>query len=159
MKIIAVSLIIVGCVLFGVGMSMRTKQNAFTHIETEVREGNMGTAIAAGAGTGAVVGGAAGATIGGIGLAACGTGVGIPAGIVCLVAAGVCAVIGAGAGAAVGRPDEVTTKPVTEMVNAYSPIEYWTVLLIGIVLVGIGIYMFFCSKKLRQLMYRQKEKI
>ena len=147
MKKLAILLIVIGCILFGLGMSMRTKQHAITRLQTEIQKGNRGTAIAVGAGTGAIVGGAAGATIGGIGIAICGTGVGIPAGVVCLLAAGVCSLIGGGAGAAVSTPDKTISKPVTEMINAYSPMEYWSVLIIGAVLIGVGIYIFMWVQK------------
>ncbi len=147
MRILSVVLVLIGCVLLFLGVSMRAKQHVFTRLETEVREGNRGTAIAVGAGTGAVVGGTAAATIGGVGIAACGTGVGIPAGVVCLLAAGVCAVVGGAAGAAFGTSDETITTPVTEMVNAYSPIEYWTVLIIGALMVCIGLYLLLWTKR------------
>ena len=142
MKILATLLVLIGCVLLGLGMSMRSKQHAMTHMETEIREGNRETAVVVGAGTGAAVGAGAGAAIGGVGIALCGTGIGIPAGIVCLLAGGAGALIGGGVGAAVSTPDETISKPVTEMVNAYSPVEYWTVLIIGIALICAGIYMF-----------------
>ena len=57
MKILSVFLIMIGCVLMFLGVSMRAKQHAFTRLEMEVREGNRGTAIAVGASTGALVGG------------------------------------------------------------------------------------------------------
>ena len=145
MKILAIFLVLIGCVLFGIGMSMRTKQHAITRLETKVRKGNRGTAVAVGAGTGAVVGGATGAAIGGVGVVACGTGVGIPVGVVCFLAAGVCALIGGGVGAAVSTPDKTISRPVTEMVNAYSPVEYWSILIIGTVLLCIGICMFLLA--------------
>ena len=147
MKTISVILVIVGAILFGIGMSMRTKQNAFTTIETEIIQGNKGKAAAIGATTGAAVGAGAGAAVGGIGIVACGTGVGIPVGVVCLVAAGLCSLIGGGVGIAVGMPDEVITTPVTQMVNAYSPVEYWTVLVAGALLMGIGVFLFLRAKK------------
>ncbi len=148
MKVCAIALILFGCILFGIGMSMRTKQNAFTHLETEIIKGNRTGTTTTGALIGTGVGAATGATIGGIGIAMCGTGIGIPAGIVCLGTAAICGLIGAGAGAAVGKPDETITKPVTEMVNAYSPGEYWTVITIGALLIGIGLNIFCFSKKL-----------
>lgn len=147
MKIIAVVLVVIGSVLFGIGMSMRTKQNAFITIETEVIKGNKGKSATIGAATGAAVGAGAGATVGGIGIVACGTGVGIPVGVVCLVAAGLCALIGGGVGMAVGTPDETITKPITQMVNAYSAVEYWTVLIAGALLMGIGVFLFLRAKR------------
>ena len=78
MKMVAVILVLTGIVLFGVGMSMRTKQNAFM----TTKKGDKVESMAVGATAGAVTGGvgAASAGLGGIGIAACGTGVGIPAG-------------------------------------------------------------------------------
>ena len=54
-----------------------------------------------GASVGAAVGAGAGAIIGGIGVVACGTGFGIPVGVVCLGLAAVCGAIGAGVGSAI----------------------------------------------------------
>ncbi|MGN0867198.1 MAG: hypothetical protein ACI4SG_05930 [Oligosphaeraceae bacterium] len=138
MKKIAVFLILVGAVLFGIGMSMREKRLAVTR----TIEGNSSQTAAAGAAVGVVSGGVAGATIGGIGLALCGTAVGIPAGLVCLGAAGLCGLIGGSVGAACGTPDQ----NVTELIHAYSPGEYWTVISIGAILVCLGLYMVFFSK-------------
>ena len=59
------------------------------------------TGGAVGAGVGAAVGAGVGAVIGGIGVVACGTGFGIPVGVVCLGLAAVCGAIGAGVGSAV----------------------------------------------------------
>lgn len=142
MKSIAVILVLIGMVLFGVGMSMRTKQNAFTTLQSEVIKGNRGKTAAIGVATGAVVGGSAGAMVGGVGIVACGTGVGIPVGIVCLTTAGICALIGGGVGLAAGTPSTTITTPVTEIVNAYSPLEYWTVIVAGCLLISIGMFLF-----------------
>ena len=73
MKAIAVSLVVIGSVLFGLGMSMRVKQNAFTRMETEVIKGDQGKKAAIGAVAGAAVGAGAGAT--GAGAGATGAGV------------------------------------------------------------------------------------
>ena len=80
--------------------------------------------------------------VGGVGVAACGTGVGIPVGHVCLGAAGICALIGGGVGLAAGTPSKTITTPVTEIVNAYSPLEYWTVIVAGCLLISIGMFLF-----------------
>jgi len=141
MKSIAMILVVMGMVLFGVGMSMRTKQNTITRIETTVEKGSRNKAVAVGATTGAVVGGSAGATVGGIGIVACGTGVGIPAGIVCLAAAGICALVGGGVGYAVGKPTITTATPAIEVVHAYSPLEYWTVIVVGCLLMSLGMFL------------------
>lgn len=142
MKTVSVVLVLVGMALFGVGMSMRTKQNAFTTIQTEVVKGNRGKVAAVGAATGAVVGGSAGAMVGGLGIAACGTGIGVPVGVVCLAAAGLCALIGGGMGLAAGTPDKTIPGTITTMVNAYSPWEYWSVIVAGCLLVSIGVLLF-----------------
>ena len=138
MKIIGIVLSIFGLVLLALGFTMRSKQNAFTHMEQEVIEGNRGTTTAVGAATGAVAGGVLGASIGGVGVALCGTGVGIPAGAVMLGLAAILGGGGAAVGAAVGTPDKTVSTPVVEMVNAYSPMEYGIVLGIGIVLLVAG---------------------
>lgn len=139
MKTIGVVLVVLGLVLLALGFTMRSKQNAFTHMEEEVIEGNRGTTTAVGAATGAVAGGVLGASIGGIGVALCGTGVGIPAGVVCLGLAALLGGGGAAVGAAVGAPDKTVSTPVVEMVNAYSPMEYGIVLGIGVFLLIGGI--------------------
>ena len=134
MKCGAVILVLLGATLIGVGMSMRSKENVFS----STKKGDKIESAAVGATAGAVAGGvgAASAGIGGIGIAACGTGVGIPAGVVCLLAAGVCAVVGGGIGYVTGTPDTVSTI----MVKAYSPWEYWTVIIAGCLLVSIGMF-------------------
>ena len=141
-------LVVVGFLLITLGLSMRVKQNYYTHIETEVQRGNEVQSTAIGATAGAVVGGAAGATLGGIGIAACGTGVGIPAGLVCLIGAGVCGLIGGGIGYAAGKPDETITTPITTFVSAYSPSEYWAVIIAGALLIVIGILLAVSIRKL-----------
>lgn len=139
MKILSLVLILTGLVLFSLGLVMRTKQNAFTHMEQKVIEGNRDTTTAVGAATGAVAGGMIGTSVGGIGVALCGTGVGIPAGVVMLGLAALCGLGGSVVGAAVGTPDEMVSTPVVEMMNAYSPVEYGLVLAIGIILFITGL--------------------
>ena len=141
MKIFAIIMIGLGCLLFALGLSIQTKQHKITKIENQVKKGNRGTSVAVGATSGAIVGGTAGASIGSIGIAACGTGVGIPVGVVCLITAGICAVVGGGIGAAVSNPDTQIEVPVVEMVNAYSPVEYLTVLVVGAILILGGLYL------------------
>ena len=46
MKSVAIILFLTGIALFGVGMSMRTKQNAFTTLHSEVINGNQGKTVA-----------------------------------------------------------------------------------------------------------------
>ena len=147
MKWLNIALIVIGCFLFSVGMSMRAKKNAFTTMETTVKEGNVFKTTATGAAVGGATGCAVGAAVGGIGIAACGTGVGIPVGVVCLGAAAICALIGGGVGAAFGTPDQVEQRPVVELVSAYSPYEYWSVMIVGAIIVAIGIFLLLKSKK------------
>lgn len=137
MKLVAVILVLTGIILFGVGMSMRTKQNAFATI----KKGDKVESMAVGATAGAVAGGvgAMSAGLGGIGITACGTGFGIPAGVICLGVAGVCALIGGGIGYATGTPDKTSTI----LVNAYAPWEYWTVIVAGCLLTSLGVFFFF----------------
>ena len=168
MRTAAIALFIIGIVLSGVGMGMRAKQNSYTVTENEivkgelvkkggVVKGNKATLAAGGAAVGAAVGAGAGAAIGGVGIVACGTGIGIPVGLLCLGAAAVLGCIGAGAGAMAGTsdqvvpdeylPDQVITREITNYVNAYSPWEYWTVICIGAILVALALWLFFKSRK------------
>lgn len=144
MKKIAFLLVLVGAVLFGIGMSMREKRLAITR----TIEGNRDKTTAVGATVGGISGGIVGASIGGIGVVLMGTGFGIPAGLVCLGTAGLCGLVGGGVGAACGTPDQ----NVTELIQAYSPVEYWSVIAIGAILIGLGLYMIRFSK------YRKVEK-
>lgn len=158
MKIVAIFLVVFGCILFGVGMSMRTKQNIIKTTSNEtiyhdkVVKGSKKNA-AIGAGTGAAVGVGVGATIGGVGIALCGTGVGIPVGVVCLALGGVGALLGGGVGLAASTPDKVVKVPetiertTTQVVSAYSPAEYWSIILIGMTIVAIGMYLWFWKRQ------------
>lgn len=148
MKYVAVILVLLGMVLLGVGMSMREKKNVFTKTE----DGSKIESMAFGATAGAVAGGAGAVGVGGIGIVLCGTGFGIPAGAVCLLGAGVCALIGGGIGYAVGTPD----KTVTIVEQAYSAWEYWSVIVIGCLLISIG--MFYLLRTLRRPDVNCKEK-
>lgn len=141
MKLFAVILVLMGISLFGVGMSMRSKENVFT----TTQKGDRVESATVGATAGAVAGGigAVSAGIGGVGIAACGTGIGIPAGAVCLLAAGACALIGGGIGYATGTPDKTSTI----VVNAYAPWEYWTVIIVGCLLISIGTFFLFRTMK------------
>ena len=145
MKHVAVILVLLGMVLLGVGMSMRAKKNVFTKTE----EGNKIEAVAVGATAGAVAGGVGAAGVGGIGVVLCGTGFGIPAGAVCLLAAGACALIGGGIGYAVGTPDKTSTI----IGSAYSAWEYWSVIIIGCLLISIG--MFYLLRAMRRYEHRE----
>ncbi len=91
MRIAAIVLFIAGSVLFGIGLSMRIKQNSITTLEQEVVKGdevfvkgNKNKMAVVGGVTGVAVGAATGAgvgtAIGGMGLTLCGTGIGIPLG-------------------------------------------------------------------------------
>lgn len=141
MKFLSVFLIAVGCFVFSAGMYMRAKQKPVIRYGTEVKEGNMGVAVGTGAAVGGAVGAGLGAAVGGVGIAACGTGVGIPVGVVCLAAAGVLGLFGAGVGAAAGTSDEVVKTQVTEMVAAHTPVEYWSVIVFGVFLAIVGIFL------------------
>ena len=152
MKIICLVIFILGLVLFGIGMSMRTKQIVMetttpeTIITPKVIKGTTARNAAIGAGTGAVVGGGVGAGLGGVGLVCCGTGIGLPVGIVCLTLAGAGALLGGSVGAVASRSDRIIEIPTiinrtsTQVLSAYSPAEYWSVLLIGMSLMAIGAY-------------------
>ncbi len=151
MKICGLLVIIFGCILLGFGMSMRSKQNAITHLEPQViqNQGNMAQSIAIGAAEGVIVGGAISSIIGG--------GAIFIASIACppvsLPIVGVCTLLGAGVGAAVGTSDKVlmNTISTTEVVSAYSPSEYWTFIILGALLIAIGILIMNYSSKNNQI--------
>lgn len=64
------------------------------------KEGS-GCASAVGAGVGAAAGVGAGSALGGVGIVMCGTGIGIPVGVVCCILGGAGAVIGHNVGRAI----------------------------------------------------------
>lgn len=116
-------LVLVGILLIGIGGAMKS---AYT---TKVIEGNQTATTATGAVIGTATGAATGAAIGGVGIAACGTGVGIPVGLVCLGLATVFGTAGGVIGYSAGTPDTFETTLL------YSPILSYTVMGIGILLI------------------------
>ena len=88
-----------------------------------------------GGGTGFLAGGATGASIGGVGVVACGTGVGIPAGLVLLGLAGMGGGLGAGVGWLTGEP---TQTPIPYTVNVLEKTyPEW----LGLGLMALGVLM------------------
>ena len=122
--------------------------------EAKTIPGNKTTATIVGGGVGAAAGVAAGVAIGGIGIALCGTGVGIPAGVVAL---GLATLFG-GAGAVAGRyvgTDAITipakTKIEVIVKNAYPDWIWISLMIIAIITIilaiGLLINMYNSNKK------------
>lgn len=147
---VAIVLVVLGIIVFGIGIAMHSAKTTSTTVTTEVEKGNKGKAAAAGAATGVVAGGAAGAAIGGVGVVLCGTGFGIPAGVVCIGAATICGLVGGGVGAAVGKPDVTVVKPKTLTTQTYSPYVCWTVILAGCLMVSIGLIIFLRKLNIKE---------
>lgn len=122
-------LVLLGFLLIGIGWAMNSA------CTTKVIEGNQGTTTVAGAAIGTAAGVATGAAIGGVGVVACGTGVGIPVGLLCLGLAAVFGTAGGAIGYKSGTPDTFVTTLV------YSPILSYTVMAIGVLLIIIAAYM------------------
>ena len=147
-------LIILAAILFFIGLQMKqsTKEWIEQHKELITIEGNRTTTTLVGAGTGAAAGGVLGFLIGGIGIAACGTGIGIPAGVVCLSLAAILGGAGAGVGAIAGREDRIE-EVVKQTVNHGPVFSTWmwvTVLAISAILFALFIINFIGR------FYRQK---
>ena len=142
-KISLIVLIVFGLALVigAMGLRSATYTWADRQVKTELVKGNRGTTATAGAAAGAGIGAVAGASIGGIGIACCGTGVGIPAGVVCFAISGLCAAIGGGVGYAAGTSDH--SVDTVSVVSTTSPlVSSWVLILllvIGIVLVVYGV--------------------
>ena len=94
--------------------------------------GSAGRNAKIGAAAGAGIGAATGAAIGGVGIALCGTGIGIPAGLVVL---GLGA-LGAGGGYMAGGLTD--TQDTTVMKEAYPAWHWVSVMLVGAAMLAIG---------------------
>lgn len=134
----------VGILIIVIAVIISLQQKTWIEQEITVKtiEGTKGRNAAIGGVIGGVGGAAAGAAVGGIGIALCGTGVGIPAGVVCISLA----LLGGATGAAVGSATGDPTTQVEEMIPiektgaAYSTWIWVVLLLIGISLVIYAIY-------------------
>ena len=140
------------CVLSGLGafliiVALILSNEQKTWIEQEKQSKTIpGTVVqnaAIGGAVGATAGVVTGASIGGVGVVLCGTGFGIPAGLVCIGLAAIMGTAGAAVGAATGETSKVVEKlvPVTKTGPAYSTWIWVMLLIIGICLVIYAIGM------------------
>ncbi|MBQ9788802.1 MAG: hypothetical protein IJW31_04295 [Lentisphaeria bacterium] len=136
-------IILVGIVLIVIsfGMKSATKTWIEQQMQTETIKGNKGVTTAVGATIGAAGGATAGAVIGGVGIVACGTGIGIPAGAVCLILAGIFGGAGAVIGNAAGKETQIVENlvEVTQQGPVFGTWLWVSVMSIGIILVLSGI--------------------
>jgi hypothetical protein len=119
--------LILGIVLIVAGIFICNRQQELVKKTKEADPAKVAVGAVVGAGVGAGVG----AAIGGIGIVACGTGFGIPAGVVCL---GLAAIIGGG-GAAVGAAIK-TEKVIVTTSPAYDTWVWLSLILIGLFLIS-----------------------
>ncbi len=139
-----IGLLVFGIFLIVIGWYMKNQEKTVI-VQKEQVETIQGTkkrnAVIGGA-VGGAAGAVAGVTIGGIGIAACGTGIGVPVGIVCL---GLASIVG-GTGALVGYSTGKATEQKTIMVDvpmevpAYDTWLWIVLLLIGTVCIITVIY-------------------
>jgi hypothetical protein len=107
--------LIIGAILLAIGYYMHAAKAV--RQETRFRDvtsttSTKGRNAAVGGGVGAVVGGGGAAVVGGVGVAACGTGFGLPAGLLLI---GIAALVGGGAGATIGAATGKTTTVVSQV--------------------------------------------
>ena len=126
----SIFLIVTGIILLVVSFILRAEQITQRH---KIEENKSSTA-AAGALIGGTTGAVVGSSIGVIGIAACGTGVGIPVGLVML---GLGALLGAG-GAAVGHAVGEADKYVTTTSPAFSPWVWGSLMLLALGMIAWG---------------------
>ena len=140
------------CVLSGLGafliiVALILSNEQKTWIEQEKQSKTIpGTVVqnaAIGGAVGATAGVVTGASIGGVGVVLCGTGFGIPAGLVCIGLAAIMGTAGVAVGAATGETSKVVEElvPVTKTGPAYSTWIWVMLLIIGICLVIYAIGM------------------
>ena len=139
------------CVLSGLGafliiiaLILRNEQKTWIEQERQSKTipGTVVQNAAIGGAVGVTAGAATGAAIGGIGIAACGTGIGIPVGLVCIGLAAIMGTAGAAVGAATGETSKVVEElvPVTKTGPAYSTWIWVMLLIIGICLIIYAIH-------------------
>jgi hypothetical protein len=145
--------LMMGIAIIIIAVYMQNAKN--TRLETRFRQevstaSTKGRNAAIGGGIGALAGGGTAATVGGVGITACGTGVGLPAG---LLLVGIAALIGGGAGATIGAATGDTTTVITEVPYtvkliepAYSHEVSLAVLVLGVSTVVFGILKLFKTK-------------
>lgn len=136
MKFKPLLLIALGVSLLVVGLNMRAAQNRWT--TQEEIPGTKGTYASIGAGVGAGGGGILAAIVGGIGIVACGTGIGLPAGLLLIGSVAVGAGAGAVTGAAMGT--SATTISVTHVEPAYQTWHWVLVVGAGVLLLVWSVF-------------------
>ena len=133
----------VGIFILIIGMNMRTAMNSWTEIAKEDIKvpGNKLKRAGIGAAGGAALGGAGAAALGGVGIVACGTGIGLPAGIMMIAGALLGAGVGGMAGAMTGKPDGVNTviREIAHVTPAYDAKLWIAAICIGIFLIFLGL--------------------
>lgn len=134
----------VGIFIIIIAVVISRQQKTWIEEEKVVKtvEGTKGRNAVIGGVVGGVGGAAAGAAIGGIGIALCGTGIGIPAGVVCLGLGLLGGATGAAVGSATGDPATQVeeTIPVEVTGPAYSTWIWIALLILGISFVIYSIY-------------------
>jgi len=115
--------LIVGAILLAIGYYMQAAK--IVRQETRFREvrsteSTKGRNAAIGGGVGAVAGGGTAAAIGGVGITFCGTGVGLPAGVLII---GLAALVGGGAGATIGAATGKTETVINQVPYTVSIVE------------------------------------
>ena len=133
----------IGIFILIIGVNMKTAMNSWTEQTKEDVKvpGTKLKHVGVGAGIGAALGGAGAATLGGIGIAACGTGIGIPAGIVMIAGALLGAGAGGMAGAMTGKSEGVNTviREIVHFEPAYDAKLWIAAISIGIFLIFLGL--------------------
>ena len=124
----SIILLVIGIALIVIGVSMRGM-----YVQTRT-EGNKTETTMLGGAVGGAIGLGTGAAIGGVGVALCGTGIGIPAGVVCLTLAGVFGAAGGAIGYGCGTPDTITTQLM------YPSSLSWIIIAFGVSLALMGIH-------------------
>ncbi len=128
--------------IVSVGLMFMTCTRVEERPTTVTRDGNRAKTTAIGTATGAGAGVAIGTGIGGVGVVCCGTGFGIPVGLVCLGIAAVLGVVGGATGYAVGK--SATTVTTVEKVSHTAPLVSswvcWGLFGIGLALVAYSVW-------------------
>ena len=121
-------------------LQMSTAKNRWNEVVNHDVAGTKGRNAAIGALGGSAAGGAAGLLIGGIGVALCGTGIGIPAGVMLIGGAVVGAGAGATAGAAIGTPAYSYQTQIQHVEAAYRTWHWAGLLVIALILFAVALH-------------------
>lgn len=139
----SVFLISIGIVLLIISFMLKAEQVA----QRKKIEGNKDELALVGGVVGGAAGAAAGASIGGIGVAACGTGIGIPVGLVMIGIGALGALCGSSVGDAIGTSD----RYVTEVSPMFSAWIWGSLMIIAFIMIAwgcIGLYQYYNKKQL-----------